>query len=512
MLAALAAATLAIAALAVVFHVAYPAPVYLLAVIAVGIGFGTTPAVLASVASFLLYDFLFVPPVFTFTIASPDEWLNLLVLLAVAVIIGRLAGLQADRTREAAERAREAEALYAVTGVLAATRTVAEATPAVLSKLARLTAMDRVWFGLGPSPAEERIVADTAAGRPLPVAVWSVVLQRAPDGDHHWVRTHVALRNQTGTSPGATVYRVRIESAGEALGSIWSLRALVARSPDRSETRILAAAADQLGQAVIRDRLAADATNAEIVQRSDALKSALLDSVSHDLRTPLATIRAAAGSMLDPDVRWSAEEQRTAFEAIDAEADRMGRLVRNLLDLSRIEGGVLKPDLAPHDTGELVRQVARRVGAANSREIAVDVPDGLPPGLVDDVYFTQVVANLIENAVRHGGSHVSVRAREVRPQVLEIVVEDDGPGVPPAAVPHLFEKFYQVPRPGRGSRHGMGIGLTVVAGLTRAMGGAVDAGHSQLGGLAITVTVPAALALPDEVEGLAQVAPGEGRG
>ena len=483
---ALAGTTLAVSAIRAV--VPDVAPVYLLAVLAVGMLYGTLPAVATSVAAFLLYDFLFVPPVFTFTIASPDEWLNLLLLLAVAVVIGRLAALQTQRAQEAADRALEAESLYGITGVLASTRTVEEAAPVVLARLAATTAMDRAWFGLGPSPTEERIVADTASGEALPMPGWHVVLQRPPDGPAHWVRTHVG-RTGSRRSAKVVVHRVRVEVAGELLGSLWALRARSEHEPDRAETRILAASADQLGQAVVRDRLAEEATNAEILRESESLKSALLDSVSHDLRTPLATIRAAAGSMLDRSIAWSQQEQLEAFETIDAEAERMGRLVRNLLDLSRIEGGALKPELAAHDAGEIASQAAGRIHA-EGKTIRVDVPARLPPVLIDDVYLGQILANLLENAVRYGGPTIVVEGRELPGDgAVELSVSDDGEGVPVRALGHLFDKFYQVPRTDGLSRRGMGIGLTVVAGLAHAMGGTVRAERSAAGGLAVMVTL-----------------------
>jgi two-component system sensor histidine kinase KdpD len=494
---ALAGSTLAVAAIRAVVPGA--APVYLLAVLAVGMLYGTAPAVATSVAAFLLYDFLFVPPVFTFTIASPDEWLNLLLLLAVAVVIGRLAALQTQRAQEAADRALEAEALFGVTSVLASTRTVGEAAPIVLTRIAGTTAMDRVWFGLGSSPAEEHVVADTAAGEPLPTPVWLVVLQRPPEGPGRWVRTHVA-----GASPRRSarsiVHRVRVEVAGETLGSLWALRARTEREPDRAETRILAAAADQLGQAVVRDRLAEEATNAEILRASESLKSALLDSVSHDLRSPLATIRAAAGSMLDTTIDWTEDEHLAAFRTIDAEAERMGRLVRNLLDLSRIEGGALKPELAAHDAGELVRQATRRMHP-EGKVIRVEVSPTLPPVLVDDVYLGQILANLLENALRYGGPTITVECRDLpSSDAVELRVSDDGIGVPDRALSHLFDKFYQVPRTDGLSRRGMGIGLTVVAGLALAMGGTVRAERSPTGGLAVVVTLHAATAPPADLE------------
>jgi two-component system sensor histidine kinase KdpD len=273
------------------------------------------------------------------------------------------------------------------------------------------------------------------------------------------------------------------------LGSLWALRGRAEREPDRAETRILSAAADQLGQAVVRDRLVEEATNAEILRESESLKSALLDSVSHDLRTPLATIRAAAGSMLDRTITWTEDERLAAFQTIDAEAERMGRLVRNLLDLSRIEGGALKPELAALDVGELALQAVRRIHS-EGKTIRVAIPPALPLVLVDDVYLGQILANLLENAVRYGGPTIQVEGRDLPDEgAVELSVADDGEGVPIRALGHLFDKFYQVPRTDRLSRRGMGIGLTVVAGLAHAMGGTVRAERSAAGGLAVVVTL-----------------------
>jgi two-component system, OmpR family, sensor histidine kinase KdpD len=505
--------------------VTHAAPVYLLAVVAVAMRWGTVPAVATSVAAFLAYDFLFVQPLYTFTISSPEEWLNLLLLLAVAVAIGRLVALQAEHAQEVAQRAREAQALFGISRALAETRTIEEAAPIVLERLAAATAMDRIWFGLGATPAEEKTIADTSPGEPLPIPAWQVVLQRSPgDEPPRWTRMHVATATVRRKAERATVHRVRVEASGEALGSVWALRARNEREPDRAETRILSAAADQLGQAIVRDRVAQERTNAEIARRSEALKTALLDSVSHDLRTPLATIRAAAGSMLDQSVAWTADDRREAFQAIDSEAERMGRLVRNLLDLSRIEGGALKPELEPCDLDDVLAQLVRRVGAATGKHVQVELPDSLPPVMADQLYLNQVLANLLENAIRHGGDTIRVRASRLPSGMVEIAVEDDGPGVAKSALPHLFEKFYQAGPPGEGKRRGMGIGMTVVEGLTRAMRGEVEACRSELGGLRVDVRLrpafvpeengaradPAVDAAPGRSAGVAQVptAPG----
>ena len=491
----LAGSTAAIFLLEHVVRVPNAAPVYLLAVLTVGIFAGTIAAVATAIAAAFLYDFFFVDPVFTLTIADPSEWLNLVLFLAVGIAIGRLSALQAQRAAEAAERAREAQALFQVSRSLATSEDLATGAESVLRLLAAPGDSVRLWLGLGPTPAAERIIADTAVGTPPPVSKWQVVLQRSPDDEPaRWARAHMAGRPQDRpTRGGGTVHRIRVEVPGEMLGSLWILRAAEAGEPDRAETRILSAAADQLGQAILRDRLIAEGLEAEVARRSEALMSALLDSVSHDLRTPLATIRAAAGSMLDASVAWSPAERTEALRSIDSEAERMNRLVRNLLDLSRIEGGALHPELEPHDLDDLVNRLVRRVQTEKS--VAVDIPDDLPPLLVDDTYFEEVLTNLIENAVRYGGSLVRIGAREVgeagSAPIVEVTVEDDGPGVPDADIGRLFDKFYRVRQPGETSRRGMGIGLTVAQGLTRAMHGDVIGMRSELGGLAFRVRLPA---------------------
>jgi two-component system sensor histidine kinase KdpD len=182
----------------------------------------------------------------------------------------------------------------------------------------------------------------------------------------------------------------------------------------------------------------------------------------------------------------------------------MGRLVRNLLDLSRIEGGAIKPELEARDAGEIARQAVQRLNAGTKR-VSIEIPATLPEVLVDEVYLTQVLANLLENAVRYGGPAIEMRGRAAPDgRTVELSVEDDGEGVPEQSRGRLFEKFYQLPRAAGTARRGMGIGLTVVAGLAQAMGGSVRAEQSTLGGLAVVVTIPTA-EVPVEAEEGAEV-------
>lgn len=471
------------------------ASVYLLAVIIAGAFGGTLAAVGTAVASAFLYDFFFVEPLYTLRIADASELLNLLLFLAVGIAVGRLSGLQAERATEAAERARDAQALFAVSRSIATSDDLSIAAGTVLRQLAVAGGMERLWLGLGPSVATEQNVADTAPGTPLPAPTWHVVLQRSlGDEPLRWTRTHVGRPAGRGVTAGATVHRIRVEVPGEILGSLWALRPAGSADPDAAQTRILSAAADQLGQAVRRERLVADGVQAEVALRSEGLMSALLDSVSHDLRTPLATIRAAAGSLLDESVSWTGDERTAALRSIDLEAERMNRLVRNLLDLSRIEGGALHPELEPHDLDDLLNGVAHRVRTAKTLDL--EIPTDLPPLVVDALFLDEILTNLVENAVAYAGSAIRVRARQLPDEpepTVEVTVEDDGPGVPEMDMDRLFDKFYRVHRPLEGSRPGMGIGLTVARGLSRAMRGDIVAERSDLGGLALRVRLPAVL-------------------
>jgi two-component system sensor histidine kinase KdpD len=305
---------------------------------------------------------------------------------------------------------------------------------------------------------------------------------------------------ETGAAP---TFRVRIEAGGRTLGSIWAARERGQELPDRSATRLMSAAADQLGQALAQDRLAAEAQAADIARQSDALKSALLQSVSHDLRTPLATIRAAAGT-LQPDSDLDTEGRRASAAAIEREVERLDRLVANLLDLGRIEAGELRADLDVFELDDLVgRTVDRFEARLASHAVDVDVP--ALPVLVDAVFLDEALTNLLDNAIKFTapGSSIRVGAVPLDDDEARLSVEDDGAGVADDLQPRLFEKFFRAPRPPASGRPGTGIGLAVVRGLVEAMGGAVGARRSELGGLAVDLTLrrvrlPADLANPAE--------------
>jgi K+-sensing histidine kinase KdpD len=367
--------------------------------------------------------------------------------------------------------------------------------------------MARVWIGLGDSIGEERVIADTRPGEPRPsVASRWILHSSSSELQPTWVKVRETAVSRPGGGAETrelrlrqlhddeplTIFRVPISVGGQTIGSLWAAREKGDPFPGRSHSRLIGAAADQLGQSVVRDRLAAEATAVEVARQGDALKSALLDSVSHDLRTPLAAIRAAAGNLMDPDVALKPDEARGIASSIDQEAERLSRLVRNMLDLGRIEGGALHPSLELYDLADLVDPVVERMAPLLvPSPVDVQIPADLPAVQVDAIFVDQILTNLLENAGRYAaGKQIRVSAKTVGGQVW-LIVEDAGPGVAAAAIPHLFERFYRVPR-GRGSRAagGSGIGLAVVKGFAEAMGGSAIARPSTLGGLEVIVRLP----------------------
>jgi two-component system sensor histidine kinase KdpD len=499
----LAATTLLVAVLERWIGVPDASATYLLAVLAAAMYLGTAAAVAAAIGAFLLYNFLFVHPNFTFVVEDPGELLNLLLLLVLGIAVGQLASRQRSRATEAIEGEREARALFRISRALATREDTASALGAIAETLRSDVGVDRVTVGLASPSGAERVVADTGGSEP-PARMTQdhAVLHRAPgDAPARWARVHPpGARPAEGERWAA--YRVAIEVAGTERGSLWAVRQRAADPLTRADNRILAAAADQVGQALEQDRLAEEARAAEVARRSDALKTALLDSVSHDLRTPLATIRAAAGTILEGADAVPEADRLASAEAIDREAEHLNRLVTNLLDLSRVESGALRAELEAVDVADVLKPMLLRFRARlGERLLDLDLPDDLPPARADAVFLDQVVSNLLENEVKFVTAGGRIRVRTAAQNgFVRLSVDDSGPGVPVDALHRLFDKFYRTDTAGGSARPGTGIGLAVVRGLAEAMGGSVQARASDLGGLGIDVDLPAAVSpgAPDE--------------
>jgi len=495
--AALGAATVVVAVLQDRFGVPNPSSVYILAVAAVALVGGRVAVLVAAVLAFLLYDFLLVDPRRAFTVADPGEWVNLVLLLAIGLLVGQLAALLRLRQDTAVAREREARALFSVSRELATRPSTLDVLPGIVAIVRDEARLTRAYISVDEVGANRRIVADTGRGDAPPEPPGHRVLRRRPGSEPaEWVAVHTGKRlGRERTGPGTETYRVAMMAGERPIGSLWALRAREDGPLGAVETRLLAAVADQVAQALEQDRLTAAARDAEVARRSDDLKSALLESVSHDLRTPLASIRAAAGSLIDEDVELAAEDRRATAEMIDREADHLNRIVTNLLDLSRVEAGALRVERDAYDLDDLLEGTidrARRRLVDRRLELALG---DAPPVDVDAVLLDQIVANLLDNAAKYTppGALVRVAAAALPGEdLVRLTVEDSGPGVPDGTLTSLFEKFYRVPGRSGGSRGGTGVGLAVVRGLTEALGGRVAARRSALGGLAVDVDLPAA--------------------
>lgn len=497
------AGTLVIAVLEQTAQIPDASAVYLVAVVIVGSVGGTVAALVTAVGAFLVYDLLFTEPRLSLAVSDTSELLNLVLVLIVALAVGRLAALGRERAAEADRRATEATGLFVVSRLLATAEQTEAVSGAIVERLARDAELDRVWIGLDGGP-RERILADTGTG-PVPGTSIVTTLVRAPGEEPaRWVRSHEARQRSATTTRSTTegdIIRIRIETGGTSFGSLWAQRPPGSEVPSQEATRLLSLAADQIALGLRRDRFRQEATSAEVARRSDALKSALLDSVSHDLRTPLASIRATAGNLADPAMTWSTEDVRAAAETIDEEARRLDRFVRSVLDLSRIESGALRADLEVFDLRELIeRAVARLRPVLGDRSVTMEFVDDLPLVRVDAVLFDAIITNILDNVADHtpADALVAIRAFRADPGRVRITIEDGGPGVAVSELPFLFDKFHRARARGEGARRGMGIGLSIVRGMAEALGGTATVRRADLGGLAIDLDLVAAPEPPAE--------------
>jgi two-component system, OmpR family, sensor histidine kinase KdpD len=472
---------------------------YSIAVLATAAAFGSGPAVLASVAAFLAFNWFFVEPLYTFHVAEPQQWISLVVFLLTSIVTGQLASSLRSRVREARLREREAVVLYDVVQLMAGADLHA-ALRSVAERIRQELELSAVAIQLGGEGHEgPRIEAGDAEGLHIVHSSGVLparVLSEGPPpglqpGSGRWVRT---VPPQPGGSSRALRDRlliVPIRAREARVGLLLLARPTGAAALGAHEERLLAAAATQLGQAVERARLQREATESEVLRLSDELKTALLNAVSHDLRTPLASIIASAGSLQQQDVAWTEEERREFAQSVEEEARRLNRIVSNLLDLSRIEGGSLRAEKSWHDLAALVDDVLGRLGPITAHHpISVHIPESLPPVPLDYTQIDQALSNLVENAVRHTPSEtpIEIAARQQDGEIV-VSVSDRGPGLAAADLPHVFDPFFRAERGGpRGG--GVGLGLGIARGLVEAHGGRIWAENGPHGGASFAFTLP----------------------
>jgi two-component system, OmpR family, sensor histidine kinase KdpD len=425
---------------------------YLVAVVAVAVVGGFWPAVLAAVSSSLLLNWYFTRPVHTLTIADPQNLLALLLFVTVAVTVSSVVHLAAHRAQQAARSSDEA---------------------------AELLALAQTVLGGADTPAAvlEHLAA-TCGGR-------AELLELAGG---QWVRVAVS-----GTAPpGAAAVRVEARPG---------LVLVVSGPAGQVTARLLDGFAAQAAAALDRDRLRTQAAQAEALAEGNRMRTALLAAVSHDLRTPLASIKASVSSLRQTDVQWTPADEAALLATIEQGADRLDALIGNLLDMSRLSTGSLQPFLRPTSIDEVAPVALRGLDAGGT--VRLRVPDRLPLVRTDPGLLERVLANLFANALAYSppGRPPAMRAGQAGDSVI-LEITDHGPGVPDALKERMFEPFERLDasrREARTTGNGVGLGLAVVKGFLDTMGGSVVAADTPGGGLTIRVTLPAATRAPDAV-------------
>jgi two-component system sensor histidine kinase KdpD len=430
---------------------------FLVAVVAVALAGGLYPALFAAVAGSLLLNFYFTPPIYRFTIAEWENALALAAFVVVGVAVSVVVDLAARRTREAARASADAEMIANLAGSVLR----GESTPGDL--LERL----RVAFGLDSATLlERRPEAPLTPGRQADPGCWRIV---------------TTVGGEPCCSPDEGAAEIAIDDDLTLV--------LRGRTPSAADQRVLEAFAAQAALALRQHRLVEEAEQARPLAAADRMRSALLAAVSHDLRSPLASAKAAVESLRTVEVAWTEGERDELLATADESLDRLARLVANLLDMSRLQAGLLGVAAEPVAIQELVPYAVDDLGSAGA-EVSVRIPDGLPDVLADPALLERVLVNLISNAVRYGSAAQPVLVTaSAHADRVETRIIDRGPGIPQAERDRVFLPFQRLGD--RDNDTGVGLGLALSRGLVEAMGGTLDPDDTPGGGLTMIVTLPA---------------------
>lgn len=460
--------------------------IYLVPIVAAAVGFGPARAALAAALSFLAWNYLFLPPRYTFTIAGPQDVVGAVVFILVALLLAGTTGGLGRSVRASRARIAGLRRLVEFSRRLGAPGDKGDIVQAAADEAARLVGgAVGVLLPLPPAPGE------TA---PEPVLRAAVPTDAEPD-EASMAAARWAMANGrpagrgTDTLPSAG-WQFRPMRTAHGVAGLLGLR--LATELDGETDRALGALLDQAAIALERAELMEERARGEARAEAEALRTALLTSLGHDLKTPLTSVRGAiatlrsAGPQLDEAVR--ADLLATAEE----EAERLSRWIANILDIVRIESRQLRPKQEVVDLAEAIDTAATRAGRAQGRAIALDLGPALVANRLDPVLLDQVLANLLDNALKFSGpaGHVSVRAWQEGAEVA-IAVEDDGPGIAREDLHRVFDPFFRAMRTDRVAA-GSGLGLAICRGLTQAMGGriAAESPIAAARGTRITIRFP----------------------
>ncbi|WP_119270197.1 ATP-binding protein [Taklimakanibacter deserti] len=451
---------------------------FLAAVLLCANRFGTGSALIASILSFFTYNFFFIEPTYTFTVASPHELLALTVFLLVAIITGGLSGRVREQSDAAGRRIFQTQMLFDFSRKLSGTATLDDVLWAVASQTASaikgetivLLAEDGELVIKAAFPPE-----DTMGASEWTAARWALT-HREPAGLRTTTLPNAHFMFRPLTTPRGVVGVIGLRPGADGLSA--------------EDERVVEALIDQTTIAIERTLLVGDAARAEAAAESERLRSALLSSISHDLRTPLATILGSVTSLRSLGGKMPGEARDELLAAIEEETRRMSRFVTNLLDMTRIEGPHLEIKRDWVDLGDVVRAAAARARAAwPERTIEITIEAGLPLVHGDAALLEQVMFNLFDNANKYSsaGTPTKVTANRYGSEIV-VSVSDEGQGIPPQDLERVFDKFYRVKQDdGRGA--GVGLGLAICRGIITALGGSISAASPTESGRGTRITI-----------------------
>ena len=442
-----------------------PTLIALLFLLPVGLStvlWGLGPGIVSAVSAFFAFNYFFIKPYYTLHVHQTQDLLVLLVFLIIAVVFSQLVGRTRQSLAQATAREREAIQLYEFSSLLAGLHAEVNLLEAITKKTRETFQADQV----------ELLVLKPNDQRPV-----------------NYTTTRMA------TTPGDPQKQppditVPLQTARGLLGEIRLWREQKSLGPE--DERLLRTYASQAVLAIERARLLQTETRTKVLEESDRLKTSLLSSVSHELRTPLATIKASVSSLRSADFDWDNAARNELLAAVDEETDHLNQLVENLLNMSRIEAGALKPIRQWNSLEEIISGVIqrfRKTTAQSSLNVQISLPEDLPLVPVDFLQMEQVFTNLISNSMKYSpeGSPIGIRAWVIDPQQVRVQVSNQGPQVPSEHLDRIFDKFYRITAADRVT--GTGLGLSICKGIIEAHGGKIWA-ENLPNGLAFNFNLP----------------------
>lgn len=430
---------------------------YLVPVVISTLAWGLGPGIIAALAAFFAFNYFFIEPRFTLLVVRPQDWLVLAAFLAIAVLVSQLLGRTRSALSAAQQREHEAMHLYEFSAALAGQQTDRSIAHTVAQYSLESFQADRV-----------EVVVEASGDQASSTVCLPPDQSAAPDRPPVLIAPLLTVRGMQG--------EIRLWLDRTALTS--------------AEDRLLRTLATQSALALERSRLARSETRARVAEESDRLKTALLSSVSHELRTPLAAIKAAVTSLRSGAVERQSIAREELLATIEEETDQLNTLVGNLLDMSRIEAGVLRPQRSWNDLQEIIgAALARLKQSARHHPLEIAVPEDLPLIPVDFVQIQQVLINLIGNSLKYSpeGSIIRVEAAPCDPDMVVVRVINHGPPIPEEHLDRIFDKFHRIAAADRVT--GTGLGLSICKGIVEAHGGRIWA-ENLADGLAFNFTLP----------------------